>query len=191
MSARPPPPPPPPSCDDVLCTDNSLSGSNLLTSLYIDILLGVLCYFGFVLWRGVFPVYHGREFLPGVRRRPPKLKLGGHWQLWCAPPARRCAQTMERPATAPHPEPPTAPPARRSVVAGRGSSPPGTSATPTSCGPRGLTPWCVPACWPMASPSLCRSSSWAWESVSATGAVLVVGGREAPAAGLCAGRVRR
>lgn len=67
---------------DFACYDTSVSGQNLLTSLVVDSIIGLLCYAGFVLWRGSFPVYHGREILPGVRRRPPPLKLGGHWQIW-------------------------------------------------------------------------------------------------------------
>ena len=110
-------------CDTAACYDNEVSGSNLVTSLVIDLLIGVLCYFGFVLWRDKFAVYHGRDFLPGVKRRPPPMKLGGHWQLWwvhgangtaCAPtPAAAAAAHSLTPS---HPAPP---------LAGRGSSPPG------------------------------------------------------------------
>ena len=64
------------------CYDTNVSGRNLATSLVIDTAIGLICYAGWCLWRGSFTVYHAREVLPGVRRRPPPLKLGGHWQLW-------------------------------------------------------------------------------------------------------------
>jgi hypothetical protein len=62
--------------------NSAVTGDNLLAALAIDTVLGLLCYAGFVLWRGSFRVYHGREYLPNKRRRPPPLRLGGHRQLW-------------------------------------------------------------------------------------------------------------
>lgn len=70
------------SYDELLCTNSSVSGENVLSAIIIDAILGVLCWIGFVLWRGYFPVYRGREILPGVRHRPPKLSLKGHRRYW-------------------------------------------------------------------------------------------------------------
>lgn len=70
------------SYGDIVCSNTSVSGENVLSAIIIDAILGVLCWIGFVLWRGFFPVYRGREILPGVRHRPPKLSLKGHRRYW-------------------------------------------------------------------------------------------------------------
>ncbi len=86
MSFPPPPggelPPPSPNCTGIVCGTAPVTGGNLVVSLVLDTVLGILCYVGFVLWRGAFGLYHGRDYLPGVAERPPALKLRGHWQLW-------------------------------------------------------------------------------------------------------------
>ena len=64
------------------CLSTSVTGENVLTAIILDAILGILCYIGFVLWRGYFPVYRGREILPGVRYRPPKLSLKTHRRFW-------------------------------------------------------------------------------------------------------------
>lgn len=68
--------------NEILCSNTSVAGDNVLSAIIIDLILGVLCWIGFVLWRGYFPVYRGREILPGVRHRPPKLSLKGHRRYW-------------------------------------------------------------------------------------------------------------
>lgn len=65
-----------------VCTPAPVTGAALITSLVLDVLLGLLCYIGFVLWRGSFGIYHCRDYLVPAESRPPALKLGGHWQLW-------------------------------------------------------------------------------------------------------------
>ena len=70
------------SYEGLTCTNNTVSGQNILSAIVIDAILGFLCYIGFVLWRGFFPVYRGREILPGVRHRPPKLSLKSHNRYW-------------------------------------------------------------------------------------------------------------
>lgn len=64
------------------CFNTTVTGENVLTAIILDAILGILCYIGFVLWRGYFPVYRGREILPGVRYRPPKLSLKTHRRFW-------------------------------------------------------------------------------------------------------------
>ena len=68
--------------NEIICSNTSVTGENVLSAIIIDAILGVLCWIGFVLWRGFFPVYRGREILPGVRHRPPKLSLKGHRRYW-------------------------------------------------------------------------------------------------------------
>ena len=65
-----------------VCANTSVTGDNILTAIIIDAILGWLCWVGFVLWRGFFPVYRGREILPGVRYRPPALSLKGIGRYW-------------------------------------------------------------------------------------------------------------
>ena len=65
-----------------VCTNISVSGQNVVTAMVLDAILGFLCWVGFVLWRGFFPVYRGREILPGVRYRPPALSLKGIGRYW-------------------------------------------------------------------------------------------------------------
>lgn len=48
----------------------------------MDVIVGLLCYIGFVVWRGRFKIYFARLVLPGVRHRPPAMRLDGHWRLW-------------------------------------------------------------------------------------------------------------
>eukprot|EP00889_Picochlorum_renovo_P003103 jgi/Picre1/30133/NNA_005502.t1 len=67
---------------NLTCINTTVTGENVLTAIILDAILGVLCYIGFVLWRGFFPVYRGREILPGVRYRPPKLSLKTHRRFW-------------------------------------------------------------------------------------------------------------
>jgi hypothetical protein len=71
------------NCTGIVCGTAQVTGGNLVFSLLVDTALGLLCYAGFVLWRGAFGLYHGRDYLlPGAAERPPALKLRGHWQLW-------------------------------------------------------------------------------------------------------------
>lgn len=60
----------------------AVTGNNLLTSLIVDTIIGLLCYVGFVLWRKDFSIYSRRLSIPNTARRPPPLKLRGHWRLW-------------------------------------------------------------------------------------------------------------
>ena len=53
-----------------------------VTGIWASILLGLLLYFLFVMWRGRFRIYYARLVLPQVKFKPPPLRLGGHWQLW-------------------------------------------------------------------------------------------------------------
>ena len=66
----------------VACYDTDVSGDNIVTSIYFNLLIGFLCLCGFILWRGSFEIYFTNLVLPGVRFRPPKMKLGGWHQLW-------------------------------------------------------------------------------------------------------------
>lgn len=43
----------------------------------------VLCYLGFVLWRGKFKIYYARLVLRQTRIKPPPLHVRGHWRFWC------------------------------------------------------------------------------------------------------------
>jgi len=67
---------------EYVCSNTTTTGDNIVTAIVIDALLGWLCWVGFVLWRGFFPVYRGREVLPGVRYRPPALSLKGIGRYW-------------------------------------------------------------------------------------------------------------
>ena len=48
----------------------------------LDAIIGLLCYVGFVVWRGRFKIYTARLVLPGVKRRPPAMRVDGHRRLW-------------------------------------------------------------------------------------------------------------
>lgn len=84
------PAPPPDSnflveCDNVLrfgCYDSSLTRKGALGALYGMLVLGGLCYVGFVLFRGRFAVYFAKSVIPGLSQRPPKLEMKGHYRLW-------------------------------------------------------------------------------------------------------------
>jgi hypothetical protein len=67
---------------EYVCSNTTTTGDNIITAIVIDAILGWLCWVGFVLWRGFFPVYRGREILPGVRYRPPALSLKGIGRYW-------------------------------------------------------------------------------------------------------------
>eukprot|EP00890_Picochlorum_soloecismus_P002178 jgi/Picsp_1/2961/NSC_01185-R1_erd4-related membrane protein len=73
--------------ETITCYNTNVTGENVVTSIILDVILGVLCYIGFVLWRGYFTVYRGREILPGVRNRPPKLSIKGwkRFYTWMIP----------------------------------------------------------------------------------------------------------
>lgn len=79
-----PSPPPSPTGNT---NSNSVTGTNVVSAMILDSILGILCYIGFVLWRGYFPVYRAREILPGVGKRPPKLSIKGfkRWWSWLIP----------------------------------------------------------------------------------------------------------
>lgn len=66
----------------ITCYNTQVTGDNLITSLVVDTIIGVLCYSGFVLFRGKFKVYSARLSADGVRFRPPAMRLTGHWRLW-------------------------------------------------------------------------------------------------------------
>jgi hypothetical protein len=70
------------STEGYVCTNTVVSGNNIVSAIVIDAILGILCWVGFVLWRGFFPVYRGREILAGVRYRPPALSLKGIGRYW-------------------------------------------------------------------------------------------------------------
>lgn len=67
-----------------ICYNTAISGENLITGMWLNFLLGLMCYLGFVLFRGKkgFEFYHARLLLPCVSRKPPQLKLHGHERLW-------------------------------------------------------------------------------------------------------------
>lgn len=75
--------PPPANNTCLTCyNNNNVSGQNIVTSLIVDLVIGALCYAGFVLFRNKFPVYSARLSSAGVSRRPPQMRYGSHWQLW-------------------------------------------------------------------------------------------------------------
>ncbi|KAI3425049.1 hypothetical protein D9Q98_008427 [Chlorella vulgaris] len=67
-----------------VCYSTAISGENLITGMWVNLILGLLCYLAFVLFRGMrgFEFYHARLLLPTVSRKPPQLALHGHRRLW-------------------------------------------------------------------------------------------------------------
>lgn len=68
--------------DCVNVIDNSVSGDNLVTSIFVNAILGLLCLLGFVIWRTQFGIYTTREHVPGVKKRPAKLPTNGFNRVW-------------------------------------------------------------------------------------------------------------
>ncbi|EFN50567.1 hypothetical protein CHLNCDRAFT_136274 [Chlorella variabilis] len=66
------------------CYNTTIDASQIVFGLAINSAIGILCYIGFVLWRGEFRVYFNRLVSTAVpeAQRPPPLKLGGHHHLW-------------------------------------------------------------------------------------------------------------
>ena len=66
------------------CYNTAIDAKQIVFGLAINLIIGLACYAGFVLWRGSFRIYSNRLTTPQLApwQRPPALKLGGHWQLW-------------------------------------------------------------------------------------------------------------
>lgn len=64
------------------CYDTTTSGDNIVSSFYINLIIGMLCLLGFIVWRGYFTIYFTKLALPGVSPRPPTMKLSGHHRIW-------------------------------------------------------------------------------------------------------------
>ena len=60
----------------------AVTGSNLLTSLWLNAAIGLFFFTVFVVCRRKFQVYRTRVFASGVLRRPPELPLDGFNRVW-------------------------------------------------------------------------------------------------------------
>ena len=67
-----------------ICYNTTITGANLITSLWFNAVLGALCYLGFVVCRGRFRFYQARVDMPQVTYKPPPLKTSGLHRIWCA-----------------------------------------------------------------------------------------------------------
>lgn len=65
-----------------ICYNTTITGANLLTSLWFNAILGTLCYLGFVVFRTKFRFYQGRLDMAQVTHRPPPMKMTGLHRIW-------------------------------------------------------------------------------------------------------------
>ena len=60
----------------------AVAGQNIIVGLVINTVLGLACYFGFVLFRSRFGIYYKRLLMRGLASPPPVMRLGGWAQLY-------------------------------------------------------------------------------------------------------------
>ena len=65
-----------------ICYNTSISGANIITNLWFSSILGLLCYLGFVAFRGKFRLYQARLNMPTVTHKPPAMRLDGIYRWW-------------------------------------------------------------------------------------------------------------
>lgn len=65
-----------------ICYNTSISGANIITNLWFSSILGLVCYLGFVAFRGKFRLYQARLSMPTVTHKPPALRLHGLYRWW-------------------------------------------------------------------------------------------------------------
>jgi hypothetical protein len=70
-----------------ICYNTSISGANIITNLWFSSILGLICYLGFVAFRGKFRLYQARLNMPTVTHKPPAMRLNGlyRWWSWLVP----------------------------------------------------------------------------------------------------------
>jgi hypothetical protein len=65
-----------------ICYNTTLSGANMLTSLWFSAVLGTLCLLGFVVFRAKFRFYQARLDMAQVTHKPPPMKMAGLHRIW-------------------------------------------------------------------------------------------------------------
>ena len=66
-----------------ICFTTAISGQNVVTGLWFNALLGLLCFILFVIFRAKFSFYQARLELAQVTHKPPAMRMDGHHRIWC------------------------------------------------------------------------------------------------------------
>lgn len=65
-----------------ICFTTAISGQNVVTGLWFNALLGLLCFILFVIFRAKFSFYQARLELAQVTHKPPAMRMDGHHRIW-------------------------------------------------------------------------------------------------------------
>lgn len=69
------------TCASFGCFDTSISGESLVQSIWVNCAIGAFFFILFVTFR-TLPIYAARRTQPGVKHRPPALRIDGHRRIW-------------------------------------------------------------------------------------------------------------